>query len=847
MVKLCYILLYLLIECLLIHAFALAQKADNRSRALQLDDLFSLEGMGLYYGGPYAFSPDGESVAFVRVRPEKTAVDFSKQYLFGATHADIWIQPHPKTPAIRLTDGNVDGSGWWAPLWSPSGQYMAMLSTRGGNVTLWVKDFKNGEIRQLSKHGVDVGEAHQRPYLWLDSQHILVQILPGNLSPAQMRIDTDTPQLATAGWDQQRVGKRPTDSVLNSGGSTSVAARDQGQLEIISVSDGSVQIISDDNTVGLSLSPTKRLIAYARQTSVYSPTESESLPFGDDHNTYMIVIKDLSGKDIVKSTIRDILPDSIRWSPNGRQVAFLGYPHSHDMPLHLYKVDYETGRTTDLSLDTLDAVPIVRSHAGLQWADDSDVILFAAATVGGKKVGIEARRDWWLLRSDGREFCLTGGLAKTPLDLWHIAGQSAFVGFAGGRLWRVTPQKSASQMSTRMLSGDIREIVWPVANDPTGTKEISSTESEYKKIVVSAGPEADRSLYSVNLISGAVSPVAKPSKTASLDGFDARFGTFLFVSSDQDGTFLWRSQENAGSPDQLLEMNTFLSQIKGGELKTIQYTSLDGESLKATVILPWDYECGRHYPTVTFVYPGLDVGDHKMSIEDVTFYSPLNLQILAAHDYVVVIPSMPLLPEGEIDDPMLRLTNGVIPAVNKTIELGFSDPDRLFLMGQSFGGYAVYGLVTQTKRFKAAVSLAGISDLVSLYGVFDARARYGQYPHEDLFIESLMETAQIRMGVPPWKDLGRYIRNSPIFYIDRVHTPVLIIQGDLDYISMQQGEEFFRGLYRQGKTARFVRYWGEDHILASPANIRDMWHQIFDWLNEFDPDKRKTVDGTLGK
>jgi dipeptidyl aminopeptidase/acylaminoacyl peptidase len=90
------------------------------------------------------------------------------------------------------------------------------------------------------------------------------------------------------------------------------------------------------------------------------------------------------------------------------------------------------------------------------------------------------------------------------------------------------------------------------------------------------------------------------------------------------------------------------------------------------------------------------------------------------------------------------------------------------------------------------------------------------------------------MGNPPWKDWGRYLRNSPIFYVDRVQTPLLIVHGDMETaVPIEQAEEFFRALYRQGKRARFVRYWGEGHVLASPANIRDFWHQTYAWLDEF--------------
>ncbi len=208
-----------------------------------------------------------------------------------------------------------------------------------------------------------------------------------------------------------------------------------------------------------------------------------------------------------------------------------------------------------------------------------------------------------------------------------------------------------------------------------------------------------------------------------------------------------------------------------------------------------------------------------------------NPQLLAARGYAVLVPSMPLSPVDEPGDPYLDVVNGVLPAIDATVEMGIADPDRVGLMGHSYGGYGAYALITQTDRFKAAVAMAGIADLVSLYGQFDARLRYDAHPHEYLLI-GLAETGQLRMGAPPWQDAERYMRNSPLFAAGDVNTPVLIIQGDMDYVPIQQGEQFFSALYRQGKRARFVRYWGEGHVLQSPANIQDMWQRIVVWFDE---------------
>jgi dipeptidyl aminopeptidase/acylaminoacyl peptidase len=67
----------------------------------------------------------------------------------------------------------------------------------------------------------------------------------------------------------------------------------------------------------------------------------------------------------------------------------------------------------------------------------------------------------------------------------------------------------------------------------------------------------------------------------------------------------------------------------------------------------------------------------------------------------------------------------------------------------------------------------------------------------------------------------RYFRNSPIFFADRIETPLMIIQGDLDFVPIQQGEEMFSALHRLGKPVVFVRYWGEGHLNAGPANVAD--------------------------
>src|SRR3546814_19413903 len=84
-----------------------------------------------------------------------------------------------------------------------------------------------------------------------------------------------------------------------------------------------------------------------------------------------------------------------------------------------------------------------------------------------------------------------------------------------------------------------------------------------------------------------------------------------------------------------------------------------------------------------------------------------------------------------------------------------------------------------------------------------------------------METSQGGMGAPPWDDPERYLRNSPLMHVKNIKTPIMLLSGDRDYVSTTQAEEFFTALTRLNEDAVFVRYFGEDHVYNSTANIRD--------------------------
>ena len=397
---------------------------------------------------------------------------------------------------------------------------------------------------------------------------------------------------------------------------------------------------------------------------------------------------------------------------------------------------------------------------------------------------------------------------------------------ASGNALMAVNMKQASLVPVRRFDGDV-SIWWP--NDG-GTRSA-------KLLLAISGADKATNLRMISLATGEVSP--------SLQAVTADLGPNLldvncardllsWKESNQGGLFIQQSSLSASRNEKLLSLDTYLSGIEWGRIEIINYNSDSGEPLQGAVILPPRYHPGRRYPTLVWVYGGYKVRGSNDYWLDPFLPGIYNLQLYAAQNYLVLIPSMPLPARSERQNVYDSLTNGVLPAIDKLVKLGIADPERVGVMGQSFGGYSVYGLVTQTDRFKAAVAIAGITDLRSHFGQFSPLARgYSGIEHE--MSDNWAEMDLWGLYGPPQQDEWGYDANSPLTHVDRVHTPLLMVHGDLDIRgSVQQAEQFFYGLYAQGKTAKLIRYGGESHSLGqSPANVRDVFKEIIDWFDKY--------------
>jgi dipeptidyl aminopeptidase/acylaminoacyl peptidase len=312
----------------------------------------------------------------------------------------------------------------------------------------------------------------------------------------------------------------------------------------------------------------------------------------------------------------------------------------------------------------------------------------------------------------------------------------------------------------------------------------------------------------------------------------------LFIANGDDGSHLWLAGGGDRPLSSLHEVwrgNEWMCDVRLGRAESVSYTSTGGAPLTAWLLLPPDHQPGARLPVITIVYPGRTFSATRpasLSPYSVDFAHP---QLFAALGYAVMLPSMPA-PGDPADSHLLApLLSGVMPAVDAAIASGVADPDRIAVMGHSAGGFATLGLIVQTTRFRSAIASAGYSNLISLYGTF-----YGQYRHGDAgrpeaaqVLRMLqLERGFVGMGAPPWAAPDRYVDRSAVLRANKVETPLLLVHGELDFIPIQQAEEFFTALLRQDKRASLVRYQGEGHVLNSRANILDLWQRLAAWLAE---------------
>jgi len=257
------------------------------------------------------------------------------------------------------------------------------------------------------------------------------------------------------------------------------------------------------------------------------------------------------------------------------------------------------------------------------------------------------------------------------------------------------------------------------------------------------------------------------------------------------------------------------------------WKSLDGRKLQGILYKPENFDPNKKYPIIFYYYERKSDGLNAFLMPDVLGEgsATINIPTYLSHGYLVFSPDI----YYQIGNPMQGTYDAVISAANYVSTLPFVNSKKMGLQGCSFGSIQTNYLITHSSLFAAACSASGIADWISTYGRLDDGGNVNQ---------GLYEIGQNRMGSSIWEIPDGYIKDSPIFKLDKVTTPLLIMHTKKDgRCSFDDAIEFFTGLRRLGKKAWMLAYSEGDHGVggkeADDFSIRMM--QFFDHYLKDEP------------
>jgi dipeptidyl aminopeptidase/acylaminoacyl peptidase len=266
--------------------------------------------------------------------------------------------------------------------------------------------------------------------------------------------------------------------------------------------------------------------------------------------------------------------------------------------------------------------------------------------------------------------------------------------------------------------------------------------------------------------------------------------------------------------------NPFAGEYAWGTSELVEYKNERGERLQGALFYPAGYVPGKKYPMVVYMYERLSDGLHRWSSP--SDREPYNPAVFTSLGYMFLQPDIVFRPR----DPGLSVADCVGAAVRKVIAMGSVDAARVGIIGHSWGGFDTVFLATHTNLFAAGVAGAPITNLVSNYGNHHWSAGIAETDH--------IETGQQRMEVPLWEDLPAYIRNSSVFGISTMKTPLLLAFGDNDgTVHWHQGVEFYNIARRAKKDVVMLVYGGEDHSNRRKPNQLDYHKRIVQWFGHY--------------
>ncbi len=725
-----------------------------------------------------ALSPDGRWVVTTVCDQTEVVVgddDDGNISTEGAAYrsvgCDLWLYSSRDGTRRNLTQD--DGNNW-SPAWSPDGKRLAFYSDRDGQPNLWLWARDADSFRKVSDVRTRNWLAYQAPSWTPDGRKLVVRLPPERLDPDQVgdsnaaeqtQIDDREPGSTVTVFVSPRPAPDKSEQA-NTPAANGILATDLG---VIDVQSGEVQRLARglQMTGSYKLSPDGRYLVYL-DLNPAAPNRASAL--------LLMELSTGTSRVLVPNVVQSF-PGAMSWSPDGRRLAYTA-------------IDTEKRKLRVMS----------SSDTSLSTMGGGD--LFILAVDGGAPQRVTGAPD--------NHF----GVDLLP-PLWDERGERLYLLGTDHQIWKVdVAAKRAQQLTTD--TERTKHIIVGNGNTvaATGnarylhvlTRNTKNRRNGFSRVDLSTGQSTllreEAKVYGTTF----AVPVMTP---------DRRHIVYAAQGSHESAD-LWMADVEFRKPRRLTTINPQLEKYTFGRSQLIEFNSSDGKPLRAAVLLPADYQPGKRYPMVVWVYASNDDATRNVNHFGLVGMQAFNMHMFTTRGYAVMWPDIPTSEGAVIKD----LMKAVMPAIDRVVHLGIADPDRLAVMGNSNGGYSTLALITQTKRFKAAVMNSGFGDLTAFYGTMGG----GWIPW--------LERVGGSMRVPPWEAPMRYVENSPFYYLDRIETPLIIQAGTADGGIIKHSDQVWVGMQRLNKEAIYLRYGGEAHVLAAAANLKDYWKRVLAFFDQ---------------
>ena len=331
------------------------------------------------------------------------------------------------------------------------------------------------------------------------------------------------------------------------------------------------------------------------------------------------------------------------------------------------------------------------------------------------------------------------------------------------------------------------------------------------------------SVYNKKIIEHDISQIMKSKDSSHIIFTSENFRSSpdLYAQKLIDNSKALMPQIGSSTEIQLSHLNPQQSQYLWGSAELFKWKAYTGKETEGILYRPENFDAKKKYPMIVYFYERNNNTLYNYQPPSPT-PSRLNIPFFVSRGYVVFVPDI----WYTTGHPGKSAYDYVVSGTRALIKLGFIDSTKIGLQGQSWGGYQTAYLITQTNLFTAAWAGAPVVNMFSAYG--------GIRWESGLNRQMQYEKSQSRIGATIWERPDLYIENSPLFHLQKVKTPLVIMSNDADgAVPWYQGIEFFTAMRRLNKPIWLLQYNGEAHNLVERRNRKDIQireQQFFDWL-----------------